>query len=166
MPGVTVTISVVLWGWGSPQTFSGIEVLEFMATEKFTDKLTARRITNLHLYVPYFLEKTKSICQLKESSQPFLCRRDILGKAVLLSCSLIKKLAATKAQHFLETVIGFKRGFCGMLVQFIHGSVSSGFFSYYFSRPPIGGENVTQIDYDALTSEKSSPFLFFKKIHQ
>lgn len=118
----------------------------------------AREITTSHLCLPYFWGETPSTCQQKGSPHPF-SMKDILGKALLLSCPLIKKFAAVIAQHFLAIVIGSKR-FSGMLVEFTHILASSDFFRYPFSRTSGGAENITQIDCDALTSEKCSPSLF------
>lgn len=41
-----------------------------------------------------------------------------------------------------------------MLVEFTHVLASSDFVRYYFSRTSGRAENITQIDCDALTSEK------------
>lgn len=119
------------------------------------EKLKARQITRLRLCLPYVLEKKKNSKHLPMKrvfpALPLHEGHFRQSFFVIMLCHQ-KSFAAMKAQHFLASVIGSERGFCGMLGEFIHGSVSSGFLSYYFSRLPIGGANITQIDYDALIS--------------
>lgn len=51
-----------------------------------------------------------------------------------------------------------------MSVEFTHVFGPSDVLNDYFSRTPIGGENITQTDFDVFAPEKPSPSLF-NKIH-